>query len=198
MAGAAAGLVLTGAACAAPAELADDSPEPHVMLVAPAATLTPKACSRDARQPFVPTRISITGVTAPVLALPRDEGNVPGVPGLSSADKQVFAWDAPGVKPGARRGNVLLNAHTWPDGTAMGNRLLAKLGEGERLVLAGSGSRLCYRVTDRIEVSVDNPPLDRVYDTAGPPQAVIVVCSGTRTGPGQWTHRTLWFASPIS
>jgi len=26
---------------------------------------------------------------------------------------------------------------------------------------------------------------------------VIVVCSGERLGPGDWTHRTLWFASPV-
>ena len=137
------------------------------------------------------------GVTtgAPVLAMPRDAQGIPGVPPVSS--KETFAWDEPGIMPGEPRGNALLNAHTWPDGSAMGNRLLADLGEGDRLVLWGdNGERLCYRVTDRIEVPEDDAPLERVYDFTGPPQVVLIVCSGTRLGPGVWTHRTVWFASP--
>jgi len=166
--------------------------------VAPTPTLVAEECAGRTDGAFVPTNISVTGITQPVLGLPRDENDVPGVPPLSNADKQVFAWDEPGVKPGAKKGNVLLNTHTWPDGSAMGNRLLRDLQEGDRLVLTGSDSRICYEVTDRVEVSIENPPLDRVYDDDGPPQAVIIVCSGTRLGPGEWTHRTLWFASPVS
>ena len=57
---------------------------------------------------------------------PRDAAGIPGVPPLSSAGKTVFAWDREqGIRPGDRRGNVLLNAHTWPDGSALGNRLLS-------------------------------------------------------------------------
>jgi hypothetical protein len=175
-------------------------PEPTTAAqqVAPTPTLAGEECSRRADRPFVPTSIAVIGVTQPVLGLPRDADNIPGVPSLTSADKLVFAWDKPGVKPGAKQGNVLLNTHTWPDGSAMGNRLLRDLDEGERFVLEGAGSRLCYRVTERVEVSIENPPVERVYDTEGAPQAVIIVCSGTRLGPGEWTHRTLWFASPVS
>jgi hypothetical protein len=181
------------------------TPPPGATLAAPPPTtpvhIGPKSvCEQAARRPFVPTRISVAHVTSgsPVLALPRDEANVPGVPPLTEAGKEEFAWDAPGIKPGAARGNVVLNAHTWPDGSAMGNRLLARLHAHDRFVLRGHrGSRLCYRVTDRIEVSIKNPPLDRVYDATGRPQAVIIVCSGERTGPGEWSRRTIWFASPI-
>jgi hypothetical protein len=51
-------------------------------------------------------------------------------------------------------------------------------------------------VTERTEVPFAAPG-GRVYDTEGPPQAVIIVCSGVRTGPGHWTQRTLWFARPV-
>lgn len=159
------------------------------------------SCPDRASRPFAPVRISVTDVTrgASVLALPRDAAGVPGVPPLTTTGKSQFAWDAPGIRPGEDRGNAILNAHTWPDGTALGNRLLAGLHEGERLTLHGaSGRALCYEVTERTEVLDATADTSRVYDTDGPHQIVIVVCSGTRVGPGQWTHRTLWFASPVS
>jgi hypothetical protein len=158
-----------------------------------------QVCERGVR-PFTPTSVAIPGVTrrATVLALPRDADGVPGVPPLTTAGRTEFAWDRPpGIRPGQRRGNVLLNAHTWPDGTALGNRLLAGLHEGDRIVVRGRGSSLCYRVTDRVSVPADAPG-GRYYDRTGRPQLAIVVCSGTRLGPGEWTERTLWFASPTT
>jgi hypothetical protein len=154
-------------------------------------------CARPADEPFVPTSIRIQDVTRStrVLALPRDRQNVPGVPATS--DKTSFAWDAPGIKPGSARGNVLLNAHTWPDGTAMGNRLLRSLQEGGLIELSNGSRHLCYRVTERLEAPVEHPPLRRVYDFTGKPQAVLIVCSGVRRGPGDWSHRTIWFAEPV-
>lgn len=159
----------------------------------------PRACRPRARTPFTPTTIAIAGVTdgAHVLALPRDASGVPGVPPLTSTGKSEFAWDRPpGIRPGQRHGNVLLNAHTWPDGTALGNRLLARLHEGDRIVVRGQHASLCYRVTDRVEVPADAAGT-RYYDRSGRPQLAIVVCSGTRLGPGSWTKRTLWFASAL-
>ena len=178
----------------------DSGPEPTPEVlptpaVAPRTTISPSPCCSTATKPFVPTDITITGLDVPVLRLGRDENNVPGVPPLSA--KFDVAWDAPGVQPGERRGNVLLNTHTWPDGSSLGNRFLDQLQEGDRFVLRNGEVQLCYRVTERTEVSIENPPLDRVYDDEGPPQAVMIVCSGTRLGPGQWTHRTLWFATPL-
>ena len=121
---------------------------------------------------------------------------MPGVPPLTAAGKHVFAWDrAQGIRPGDPAGNVLLNAHTWPDGSALGNRLLAGLHTGDRIVVRGDAARLCYRVTERVEVSAKSG-LPRYYDTEGPPQLAIVVCSGRRLGPGVWENRTVWFASP--
>ena len=99
----------------------------------------------------------------------------------------MFAYDlAQGVQPGDAAGNVLLNAHTWPDGTALGNHLLAGLDQGDRIVVHRSGDeRLCYRVTERVEV-LASKGLRRYYDQDGPPQLAIVVCSGRRLGPGVW------------
>lgn len=159
-------------------------------------------CTNPPNVAFTPNRIAVTGVTrsSPVLALPRDKQGVPGTPPVDSSGKNDFAFDAPGIHPGTPQGNVLLNAHTWPDGSAMGNRLLDGLGTGGSLALFGPGGKtLCYQVIERIEVNaehVTDAELNKIYATDGPPQAVIIVCSGKRTAPGVWSHRTVWFARP--
>lgn len=184
-----------------PAANAQPTPTPTPAL---APTLTPSptptkrpACADQTNEPFTPARISIPEVAsgATVISPPRDSAGVPGTPPLTSSGKQEFAWDS-ALAPGSKQGNVLLNAHTWPDGSALGNRMLAHLQEGDRIVVRGEGKTLCYRVTRRIEVLASDgyPPY---YDAAGPPQLAVVVCSGRRVGPGDWTHRTLWFASPV-
>lgn len=148
--------------------------------------------------PFVPTRVVVPGVTsgARVVTPPRESGGVPGAPPLTSRGKQEFAYDrAQGIAPGSPSGNVLLNAHTWPDGSALGNRMLATLQVGGAIVVHGATQTLCYRVTQRIEV-LASKGYAHYYDRTGPPQLAIVVCSGRRLGPGVWTKRTIWFASP--
>ena len=89
----------------------------------------------------------------------------------------------------------MLNAHTWPDGSALGNRLLRSLDRGDRIRVQGASSQLCYRVTERVEVLAEDG-LPRYYAKDGRPQLAIVVCSGRRLGPGVWEKRTIWFASP--
>jgi hypothetical protein len=160
-------------------------------------TPEPTTCA-TARHTFAPRTIVVPGVTkgASVVHPPRDADGVPGVPPLTNRGKTVFAWDREqGIRPGDPAGNVLLNAHTWPDGSALGNRLLAGLQVGDRIVVRGADDRVCYRVTERVQVPAD-ADMPRYYDTVGPPQLAILVCSGRRLGPGRWEKRTVWFASP--
>ncbi|WP_364516193.1 class F sortase [Nocardioides sp. LML1-1-1.1] len=175
------------AAAPAPALTPTPTPDP---------TPAPSPCAGQARTGFVPTSITLPGVVrrAEVLAVPRDAAGVVGVPPV--ADKRVFAWDRGGVEPGSRQGHVLLNTHTWPDGSAMGNTLLDRLRVGGELRLARPGKVACYRVSKRVEVRAEDG-YPGWSATEGPSQVVIVVCSGQRLGPGRWTHRTLWFADPV-
>jgi hypothetical protein len=164
----------------------------------PTPTPSPGHSCATVPRAFRPRTISVPGVTkfADVVTPPRDAKGVPGVPPLTSRGKSVFAWDQQqGIRPGDLAGNVLLNAHTWPDGSALGNHLLAGLHSGDRIVVRGVKTRLCYRVTERVQVSAKRG-MARYYATDGPPQLAIVVCSGRRLGPGVWTKRTIWFASP--
>ena len=176
---------------------AEQSPSPAGQ-VEPAASPSPRPSCDKVSRAFDPRTITVPGVTrgASVVTPPRDANGVPGVPPLTSGGKSVFAWDREqGIRPGDPAGNVLLNAHTWPDGSALGNHLLAGLRRGDRIVVLGVNARLCYRVTQRVEVPAQRG-MPRYYSTDGSPQLAIAVCSGRRLGPGEWEKRTVWFASP--
>jgi hypothetical protein len=165
---------------------------------APAARPTPACTTAVGR--FVPTAVSIPGVAreVSVIGLRRDRAGIPGVPPISRTGKTEMAFDlGSGIRPGDPGGNALLNAHTWPDGSALGNKLLAKLKAGGRIIVKGPLGRICYRVTDRVEVPVTDEGI-RYYAKLGQPQIAIIVCSGRRLGPGRWTKRTMWFASPMA
>lgn len=154
---------------------------------------------------FAPVRLAVDHVLAPtkVLARGQDPDGVPEPPPLTERGKWQLAWDnASGVRPGDSVGVVRLTAHTYPrDGSrppALGNLLLARLRPGARLVVSGAdGERLCYRVTRRQTVR-STSTVNGFYDTTGAPRLAILVCSGTRRGPGDWSHRTIWWAEPVA
>jgi hypothetical protein len=154
----------------------------------------------EPKHPFVPKSVTIPGVDkhTTVLALRRDGRGVPRTPPISDRGKWQFAWDKPAnIMPGSKHGNVKLNAHTYPDGSALGNRLLRQVHKGQRIVVLGAkGQRLCYDVTRRVQVSGDRP-YPPYFSTTGKPQLAILVCSGRRRGPGDWAKRTIWYASPV-
>jgi hypothetical protein len=148
-------------------------------------------CATPARTGFVPTRATVAhvGRSIAVYAVPTG-----GEPPLSTAGKAAFGWDKDGPKPGSAYGNVRFTAHTYPDGSALGNRMLKRLKVGARIILRGSSSSLCYRVR-RVKVTTPTR-LNGYYSTTGRPKLAIVVCSGKRLGPGNWTNRTIWIARP--
>jgi hypothetical protein len=177
---------------------------PAAQAVAAGSTLKPKPCYRGTATAFTPTRITVPGVTkdATVLALPRDANNVPSAPPISDVGKTQFAWSLPpDPKPGSTHGNALFNAHTWPDGTALGNKLLDNLQVGDKIIVHGQHrgvpQTLCYRVTKR-DVIVASDGSFEYYEREGPPQLALIVCSPPRLGPGNWLHRTIWYASPLA
>jgi hypothetical protein len=161
-----------------------------------AATTVPAVCATPARRGFTPLRATVAhvGRNITVLAMGRGPGHVPLPPPLTTSGKRSFAWDRDGPKPGAARGNVRFNAHTYPDGSALGNRLLSRLRVGARIILYGNGVALCYKVNRKVVTTPRH--LGGYYSTTGTPKLAIVVCSGKRLGPGNWTRRTIWYARP--
>ncbi|MCD9153049.1 class F sortase [Aeromicrobium duanguangcaii] len=161
-------------------------------------TPEPDPCRGGADRAFVPETISIRGKDYSVLALQRDAQNVPGVPPLTPSGKWEFGWDvAPSPLPGSRQGHVLVNAHTYPDGSALGNRLFTQLPQGTILEVRGEGQVQCYRVERRFEVPADSR--DSGYENDdGPRRLAILACSGDRSPSGDWSHRTIWFAKAVN
>lgn len=156
----------------------------------------PGPCEYGATKPFTPTSVDIEGVREdlPVIPLARDGSDVPGVPSVGAT--HTVAWDAPGPKPGSKRGLVRFNAHTWPNGAALGNEMLATFDVGDVLTLRHGKTKLCYRVTERVEVD-GYSTYDPFYALDGPAKFAFIVCSGQRLGPGNWNKRTIWFGTPI-
>jgi hypothetical protein len=91
---------------------------------------------------------------------------------------------------------VRLNAHTWPNGAALGNAMLARFDVGDVLTLRQGDTKVCYRVTKRVEVDGDET-YEPFYVLDGPSEFAFIVCSGERRGPGDWSMRTIWFGKPI-
>lgn len=165
----------------------------------PAATSRLAACSRRNGRPFTPRSISLPAIgRRQVLALPRT-GRTPGTPPLTTAGKSQMAWDRPGPRPGARLGHVLMNAHTWPDGSALGDAMNRGLRVGGLIKVYGPHGKVqCYRVAKRVVAKPSRRLVRMYYGTnVSAPRLVIVTCAGVRRGPGDWSHRSLWFARPV-
>lgn len=157
-------------------------------------------CSRHNAKPFRPTSAVFGRVgTAPVVGYQRVNG-IPGTAPLTDAGKAIAAWDKPGLKVGAKQGHVLMNAHAWPDGSALGNHLVAGLKKGAVIKIFGAKGKVqCYRVVKRV-IRVETPELVQLYYGAASskPRLALVTCAGTRRGPGDWSHRAVWLAKPIA
>ena len=169
-------------------------------LVATQASMAKKpTCSKKNKRAFVPVAAKLGGLPRTrILALPRTTAGVPSTPPLTDSGKRLFAWDRPGIRPASGAGHVLLNAHVWPDGTALGDTLNAKLRVGNVIKVRGKLGRVqCYRVVKRVVATPSLRLTKKYYGTrTSKHRLAIITCSGTRLGPGNWTHRTVWFAKP--
>lgn len=175
----------------------ESAPVATTATVAPAGTLTPSATCPTQSRRFLPTRITMAGVVRnATIVYPSRVNGVPGAPPLTSAGKWQVAMDRKWpIRPGDPYGITILNAHVWPDGSALGNKMLHKLALGDRIVVKNATHRLCYRVVKKVQVS-PREALKRYYKVDGAPRIAIVVCSGTRLAPGVWSKRTIWYAAP--
>ncbi len=171
-------------------------PEPS-----PTETEPPKTVEPAMANPFVPERISVAQVgSRSVQALPRISVGDNGfsLPDPLDANPTDFAWDREGAKPGSSKGAVNLVAHTYPPGqVALGNQLFDELQVGDVITVQGSSDSLEYKVTERLQVTVADYPQERVLSTDGQPILTVTICSGERLGPGNWSMRTVWIATPM-
>lgn len=185
-------VALTGVAAPSPASA-------ETAAAAPAARAAGTCVAPQA--PFTPTKVKIPAIgrSVGVVRVRRTATGAVGTPPVSKRGKWQMGLDRQ-VRPGAGQGSVIMAAHTWPDGSALGNALRRSLRTGDRVVLTrGKGAkRACYEVTKRKAYRAAKVPRSKAFRWWGPEQLVIVVCSGKRLGPGKWTHRTIWYATPVA
>jgi hypothetical protein len=188
--------VLLAVALIVVAVVSEDASSDHFRSARLATVDIPGACDGGATEPFTPSTVDIedVGQSLPVQPIARERDDIPGVPPVSAT--HTVAFDAPGPQPGSERGLVRLNAHTWPNGAALGNAMLAKFDVGDILTLRRGNLKVCYRVTERVEVDGDKT-YEPFYALDGPSEFAFIVCSGERRGPGDWAMRTIWFGTPI-
>lgn len=156
------------------------------------------ACTTPAG-PLSPATVSIPAIdrSVRVVRVRRTPSGAVGTPPVTQRGKWLMGLD-PQVRPGGGKGTVIMAAHTWPDNSALGNALLRSLAVGDRLVLSNGSATACYQVTKRKKYGAAKVPRKKAFRWWGPEQLVVVVCSGKRLGPGRWTHRTIWYATPVS
>ncbi len=166
-------------------------------VASPAGVVETSATCPTRSKRFLPSKITMAGIIRnATIVFPSRVNGVPGAPPLTSAGKWQVAMDRKWpIRPGDPYGITILNAHVWPDGSALGNKMLAKLGLGDRIVLKSATHKLCYLVVKKVQVS-PREALRRYYKVDGRPRIAIVVCSGTRLAPGVWSKRTIWYAAP--
>lgn len=139
-----------------------------------------------------PTRMTIPalGVDASVEAIGLDtkvttdaSGRAPlGTP----ANRHNAGWYADGPKPGAGTGTVLMNGHTYRDGTAIfTSDFASQVAAGQQIdVVVDNGTTCSYRIAlvwRDMDAGQEYPQLvDRqgLYDQQGPERLFLETCSG--------------------
>jgi hypothetical protein len=147
-----------------------------------------------------PAKVHFAGLGSAYGVIPvrRKRNGTIGTPPVNTAGKHLVGWDRY-TMPGEGTGTVILDAHTWPDGSALGNAMLRQMHAGQLIVVSnGDGAKVCYQITQRRSYRAHRIPRRKAFRPWGPEQLVVVVCSGKRVGPGKWLRRTIWWATPVS
>lgn len=149
--------------------------------------------------PGVPSHITIptVGVDTTVIALGLDGHGAPAAP--PADQRRAVAWYDLGPMPGSASGNVLMNGHTYLDGSAVFNGL-STIKVGDPVVVTVPAGRIAYDVQSVRQVGKADYPrvmADAVNDFSGPPRLVLTTCSGD-WDPTRRTHLdvTVVFAAP--
>jgi hypothetical protein len=166
--------------------------------------LAPPPPAPPPQSPCQPTRFTLSdlGIDASVVRLGlTPEGDL-GTP--RDADKKRAGW-FPSVLAGSPRGTVLMDGHTYHDGSALFSMSF------ERQVRTGmvmtlscpAGAVFRYRIA---EVVLDLSPAGftafvekrSLYAADGPAQLVMITCTDYDVARRVWAHRAVLVATPIT
>jgi hypothetical protein len=140
------------------------------------------------------------GVDASIVTLSLTAEGDLGTP--SDQDKTSAGW-FPSVLAGAARGTVLMDGHTYHDGSAIFKptfKQQVRAGMVMRLSCS-DGHAFSYRLSEvALDVSPDAFPAfvakKALYASDGPPQLVVITCTDYNAIRRVWDNRAILIASP--
>lgn len=186
----------------APAAKAVPPPAP-----APAPQAVPAAAPQAAAAPSAPCApsgfsIPAMGIDAPVVRIGLDASGNLGVP--SDADKKKAGWYPNAVLAGSRLGSIIMDGHTYRDGSAIFTTSFdSTVRVGMTVGLSCGGGTFPYRISElKLNLNVGDYSgfVDgrRLYAPDGPPQIVMVTCTDWNPVSGTFDRRAILIATPMS
>ncbi|GAA1977012.1 hypothetical protein GCM10009817_16680 [Terrabacter lapilli] len=136
-------------------------------------------------------RIPALGVDAPFERIGLDQGGRRDANGQAPlgtpTDRTKAGWYAAGPRPGSGKGTVLIDGHTYRDGSAIFTEDFARrIATGQLIQLRQDNGSVCsYRITKvwrTISSAHAYPQLiasQHLYDFAGPERLLLATCGGT-------------------
>ncbi|WP_394276755.1 class F sortase [Luteococcus sp.] len=163
----------------------------------------PAGCSTDFSR-MTPTRATVGDLVrdTPVLSLGVAKDGSVATPPFSQPNS--IGWYNLGPRPGDVTGKVVLTAHTFRNGGALGNAMHASkdgLRPGDVIRISdASGRTLCYRYTTSTKIAVKDydPDSTVLYDAKGRHQLAIVTCWDFDARREHWDSRIIYYAEPIT
>ncbi len=141
------------------------------------------------------------GVDAPVVRIGLDASGNLGAP--SDADKKKAGWYPNGVLAGSRRGSIIMDGHTYRDGSAIFTTNFDSTARvGMTVGLSCGGGTFPYRISElKLNLNVGDYSgfVDgrRLYAPDGPPQIVMVTCTDWNPLSGTFDRRAILIATPV-
>lgn len=121
-------------------------------------------------------------------------------------DRTQAGWYSDGPRPGSGTGTVLVNGHTYHDGSAIFKEsFAAQIADGQRIdIEQRNGSTCSYRVQRvwrDIDAKSDYPTIvqsEGLYDFRGPERLFLATCGGDFNASLQnYDHISMLVATPI-
>jgi len=183
------------------------APAPPPPAPAPAPQAVPAAAPQAAAAPSAPCApsgfsIPAMGIDAPVVRIGLDASGNLGVP--SDADKKKAGWYPNAVLAGSRLGSIIMDGHTYRDGSAIFTTSFdSTVRVGMTVGLSCGGGTFPYRISElKLNLNVGDYSgfVDgrRLYAPDGPPQIVMVTCTDWNPVSGTFDRRAILIATPMS
>ncbi|MCU1537847.1 MAG: peptidase sortase [Humibacillus sp.] len=125
--------------------------------------------------------------------------------GVPSESERASAGWYPSVLAGAAQGTVLMDGHTYRDGSAIfttDSPRQAHVGMMMQ-VACSDDSVVSYRLSElHLDLSPDDYPdfvsRRHLYAAEGPAQLVVVTCTDWNSLTREWDHRAVLIATPVN